>query len=169
MSETFEGGCLCGDVRYRARGAPMRVNACHCTFCQKLTGSAYHVGVTFPSDAVSFAGAAPRVYEHVSDGSGKPLRLHSCARCGTTVALTLGRFPGVVALLRGTLDEPDRVVPERHLFVRSAQRGTLLPAATECYAAFRLDADDRPLPPASYPRTMVSDGRGRPLREADGD
>ena len=41
MLNVHEGGCLCGGVRYRTTAKPMRVTVCHCTFCQKLTGSAY--------------------------------------------------------------------------------------------------------------------------------
>ena len=43
MSGGHDGGCLCGDVRYQVAAAPLRVTICHCTFCQRFTGSAFLV------------------------------------------------------------------------------------------------------------------------------
>jgi hypothetical protein len=58
MHETNAGGCLCGAVRYRTTGRPERTTACHCTFCQRLTGSAFGIWVTFRIDNVAFDGDA---------------------------------------------------------------------------------------------------------------
>ncbi|MEI7446998.1 MAG: GFA family protein [Burkholderiales bacterium] len=168
METVHPGGCLCGELRLSAHGAPLRVNACHCTFCQRMTGTAFHTGVTFARDAVRFEGTTPKVYEHVSDGSGHSVFIHSCPRCATNVALTLSRWPEVCAVLRGAFDDPDRFPPERHMYLRSAQRGTLLPAATECYAGFRVDLDGAPLPATTFDVPMVAGGRGRPPEPAAG-
>ena len=43
MAEIREGGCLCGTVRYRVKGNPVRASVCHCTFCKRRTGSAHLV------------------------------------------------------------------------------------------------------------------------------
>ena len=53
---THEGGCVCGAVRYRTEGTPLRVSACHCTFCQKRTGSAFGVGAYFTSPGMRAVG-----------------------------------------------------------------------------------------------------------------
>ncbi len=50
------GGCLCGTVRYSANGDPAFVGICHCTDCQKFTGSAFHVVVGVPKSALSIQG-----------------------------------------------------------------------------------------------------------------
>ena len=47
--QSHEGGCVCGAVRYRAEGMPLRVTACHCTMCQRRTGSAFGVGAYYVS------------------------------------------------------------------------------------------------------------------------
>lgn len=144
MDAVHEGGCLCGDIRYRARGAPVQTLACHCTFCQRFTGSAFNVEALFPQRRIEFRGAGPSSYEHRSDGSGQRVRLHFCRRCGTTVWLTFERFPGLVAVTRGSLDEPDRVTVDAHLFTRSAQSGVAFPAGVDCYAQHMMDLDGRP-------------------------
>lgn len=47
MPEIHEGGCVCGAVRYRVRNKPVRTTACHCSFCQRRTGSAFGIGAYF--------------------------------------------------------------------------------------------------------------------------
>jgi hypothetical protein len=53
MSGTFDGGCACGAVRYRMTSAPMAVHCCHCSDCQRQTGSAFVLNAlieTMPPD-----------------------------------------------------------------------------------------------------------------------
>ena len=57
MSTVHQGGCLCGEVRYRTTAKPVRITICHCTFCQRLTGSAYLVEPIFKREDVEFDGA----------------------------------------------------------------------------------------------------------------
>jgi len=52
MSDTFEGGCACGTLRYRMRSAPMFVHCCHCTDCQRQTGSAFVLNALIEADRV---------------------------------------------------------------------------------------------------------------------
>ena len=66
MSDVHEGGCVCGSVRYRTIGAPMLATVCHCTFCQKRTGSAFSEPVIFRMEQVEFSGGALTMYEHLS-------------------------------------------------------------------------------------------------------
>ena len=123
----------------------------------------------FPRHAVEFAGAAPLTHGHRSDGSGLRVDVRACPRCATTLALTFERFPDVCALLRGTLDDPDRFAIERRFFTRSAARGTLLPAGADCWAEYAVAPDGTPIAPTRYPATMVASGRGGPLRPAGAD
>jgi hypothetical protein len=71
MTAIHEGGCLCGAVRYRVRGEPARGSACHCTFCQKRSGSAFGIGVYFNDDAVESLTGDRKSYEHRSDETGR--------------------------------------------------------------------------------------------------
>ena len=69
--EVHEGGCLCGAVRYRTRGAPHRGLVCYCTFCQRLTGSAYLVEAIFLKEQVEITGGPIGTYEQRSDETGQ--------------------------------------------------------------------------------------------------
>jgi hypothetical protein len=127
MSETHEGGCLCGAHRYRVKGEPMRVSVCHCTFCQRRTGSACAVGVFFPEENVELTAEEFAVYEHTSDESNLKIRLHFCRYCGTTVYAKLERFPDGRVIFGGTFDDPNWFKIERHIWTRSAQHWMVLP------------------------------------------
>ena len=105
MSIAHEGGCLCGDVRYKTLAEPLRVTICHYRFCQRFTGSSYLVEPIFRKQDVVFAGAATKTYEHRSDSSGMRITLNFCSRCGTTLCLDLERFPDILGLRGGTFDE----------------------------------------------------------------
>jgi hypothetical protein len=145
MTNTHEGGCLCGSVRYRTMADPLRVTVCHCTFCQRFTGSAFLVEPIFRKEDVVLLGAAPKVYDHRSDGSGKRVSLNFCDRCGTTLYLEFERFPGHLGLCGGTFDNPNWFDRDhgncRHIFTRSAQEGVVLPPGLKTYPehALRLD------------------------------
>ncbi len=144
MPEELEGGCLCGTVRFRATQAPMRTLACHCTFCQRVTGSSYFAESMFPMDAVQFNDGKMKSYEHVSDGSNKRVLVHFCPNCGTTVSLTFERWPDVRGIARGCYDNPDSVTVSSHIWTRSAQSGTALPEGVECFARARMTLDGKP-------------------------
>ena len=141
---------MCGTVRYAARGEPVRVTVCHCTFCQRLTGSAFLVEPIFERADVTFTGAW-RTFEHRSDGSGKRVSVHFCERCGAHLMLSFERFADVVGLCGGTFDDPnwfDRGPGKgRHIFIRSAQRGVVLPANVELYEAHAVAPDGSPNTP----------------------
>lgn len=127
MSEVREGGCVCRAVRYRVRGQPERTSICHCTFCQRCTGSGFGVWVTFLKENVEISGGPLTIYEHRSDESGRWIRLEFCPRCGTTVACTFERGPEMRAMLGGTFDDPAWIKVQRHVWTRSARRWALIP------------------------------------------
>jgi hypothetical protein len=145
MSSVHEGGCLCGRVRYRTTANPLRVTICHCTFCQKITGSAYLVEPIFRWEDVTLIGTAPKTYDHCSDTSHKRVTINFCEQCGTTVHLDFERFPDILGLCAGTFDDPNWFDRDpgiyRHIFTRSAQDGVVLPAGVNTFKehAVRLD------------------------------
>ena len=107
MAEAHEGGCLCGAIRYRVTGKPQRVGACHCTFCQRRTSSAFSIHAFFEEKNVECTGDGLTAYEERSDESNLRLWLHFCKRCATTVMLTVERFPGLRIITGGTFDDPN--------------------------------------------------------------
>jgi hypothetical protein len=126
-----EGGCLCGAVRYRTEGDPLRTTACHCTMCQHRTGSAFGVGCYFNSDQVHFLKGELRGYEHRSDESGRWIRFEFCPKCGTQVTWTLEALPGVRGIGLGTLDDPKWPQLTRFSWFRSAHSWITPPAGLE--------------------------------------
>jgi hypothetical protein len=154
-----EGGCLCGDVRYKTTAAPVRVTICHCTFCQRLTGSAYLVEPVFRKEDVVISGTAAKVYDHRSDSSGKRISLHFCGCCGTTLYLSLESFPDTLGLCAGTFDDPnwfDRSADTcRHFYTRSAQEGVVLPAGATTFPEDAFQPDGTPNQPVVLAHALV--------------
>lgn len=150
MSALHEGGCLCGAVRYRATGQPLRTLTCHCRFCQKMTGSTSYAESMFPIEAVEVSGELS-TYDHRSETSGKAVRLHFCPRCGSVVTLTFERWPEFRAISRGTFDDPNRVEIGSHIWTESAQTGVVLPEGIDCFRQARSTLEGLPLEPTRYP------------------
>ena len=159
MPVVHEGGCLCGDVRYRTIAEPVRVTICHCTFCQRLTGSAHLVEPIFRRNDVLILGGDPKTYEHRSDSSGKRVTLNFCGRCATTIYLELERFSDILGLCGGTFDDPnwfDRSKDRcRHIFTRSAQKGVILPPDLDLYEEHALQLDGTPNQPTILAHALI--------------
>jgi hypothetical protein len=58
---TQEGGCRCGQVRIKMTVPPFLTMACHCTGCQRMTGSAFSLSAAFPSNGFSITKGEPVV------------------------------------------------------------------------------------------------------------
>lgn len=162
MTQVHEGGCLCGATRYKATAAPLRVTICHCTFCQRFTGSAFLVEPIFRRGDVSFSGAPLELYQHRSDSSGKRVTLNFCGRCATTLCLDLERFPDIYGLCGGTFDDPNWFARTqentRHIFTRSIQKGVLLPAGNNTYEAHAVGIDGTPSEPIVFAHAVMPRG-----------
>ena len=133
MADIHEGGCVCGAVRYRVRNKPVRTGACHCTFCQRRTGSAFGIGAYFRDEDVEILRGALKTYEHRSDESKRWLKMQFCPNCGTTVTWTVELLPGARAIGVGTLDDPKWLKVERHTWMRSAHPWMVPPANVELF------------------------------------
>jgi hypothetical protein len=108
-TKTLTGGCLCGRVRYTVTGAPMMVAQCHCTDCQKATGTGHLTAAAFPSDAVKVTGEL-KSYSMNGD-SGKPVERLFCPNCGSLIMGKPHVMPNMTTITLGTLDDPDAVGP----------------------------------------------------------
>jgi len=139
MAEQRQGGCVCGAVRYVADGDPLRVTICHCTWCQRRTGSGFGIEAVYRAESVTMVGEPPQAYRHVSDESGRWLEQQFCARCGTNLGITLEAVPGIRTVAAGTFDDPSWLGPTtctfRHVYVRSARDWSRIPDDVERYEA----------------------------------
>lgn len=146
-----EGGCLCGGVRYRVTTDPLWVTACFCHFCQRATGAQGMIEPIFDTAAFEITRGTPRVYTHVSTGSGKGVHVHFCDTCGTKTHLTFERWPDKMGIYAGTFDDPGwfEFSPDnsKFIFLDSAARGTLVPAGFKTYRQHAATADGVPLAP----------------------
>jgi hypothetical protein len=142
-----EGGCLCGAVRFRTLGAPIKVTVCHCPLCQRVSGSAFTVELIFREKAVAFKGASPSTYTHRSPDHGRLLHYSFCPTCGTRLGVVLDRFPALQFIYSGAYDDPSWVKPDSHIFTRSAAAWTLLPDDVDCFSAHMMDEQGNPQEP----------------------
>ena len=137
MSEGKSGQCVCGEVSYTVVGEPKRVTICHCTWCQRRTGSAFGVEVVFDALDVIINDEAVSRFRHYSDQSGRWLDQHFCGKCGSNIGFTLEAVPGIRTIAAGTFDEQcwldSDQYPQRHVFIRSARHWSDIPDGVECY------------------------------------
>ena len=116
--EELTGGCACGAVRYRMTTAPMFVHCCHCLDCQRQTGSAFVINALIETARLDVEGADPERFEMPTD-SGRPHGIYSCQSCGTAVWSEYGGLATLRFVRVGTLDEPQLLVPDVHIYTRS--------------------------------------------------
>jgi hypothetical protein len=145
MTETFDGGCACGAVRYRLESPPMFVNCCHCRDCQRQTGSAFVINAIIETDRIALLSGRPEPVSVPTD-SGRPHDIHRCPRCRTALWSDYGHRPRLRFVRVGTLDEPSALKPDAHIFTRSKLPWVGLPPDAP---AFEIYYDMKTLWPAA--------------------
>jgi len=138
-SETFEGGCTCRHVRYRLTTRPLFVNCCHCTWCQRETGSAFAINALIEADRVELLAGELECVETPSN-SGKGQKIWRCPKCRVAVWSNYAGAGDALRFVRvGTLDEPARLPPNIHIFTTTKQPWVVfppgMPAVEEYYKA----------------------------------
>jgi hypothetical protein len=113
----MEGGCACGEVRYRLMSEPMFVHCCHCRNCQRQTGSAFVINMLIEADRVELLTGEPLAVEAPRD-DGSSQRIFRCPTCEVAIYSEYGR-PEVLFVRAGTLDDPSSVEPDIHIYTRS--------------------------------------------------
>jgi hypothetical protein len=127
-AEAADGGCTCRWVRYRMSGPPLIVHCCHCRWCQRETGAAFALNAMIEADRVRLLEGDVEVVVTPS-ASGKGQRISRCPRCRVAVWSNYAGSGDAVHFVRvGTLDEPDRLPPDVHIFTASKQPWVTLPA-----------------------------------------
>ncbi|MGH0035715.1 MAG: GFA family protein [Myxococcota bacterium] len=118
MEQHREGGCQCGALRYRIRGEPRGLAVCHCTECQRQSGSAFGMSLAVgPSDFEILSGRL-RTFEVVCD-SGRPKTCAFCPECG--VRIHHQGPDGELSIKAGTLDDRSGLRPDAHYWTRRKQ------------------------------------------------
>ena len=133
----IEGGCTCRAVRFRMASAPLFVHCCHCRWCQRESGSAFALNAMIEADRVELLeGEVERL--RIPSASGKGQTVVRCTRCRVALWSHYAGSGDAVSFVRvGTLDDPDLLPPDIHIFTLSKQPWVLLPpgqpAVTEYY------------------------------------
>ena len=134
-----DGGCTCRHVRYRMTTKPLFVHCCHCTWCQRETGSAFALNAMIESDRVELTHGDVEVVDTPSN-SGRGQKISRCPKCRIAVWSNYAGGGVAVRFVRvGTLDEPGRCPPDIHIFTSTKQPWVVLPpgvpAVDEYYKA----------------------------------
>ena len=125
MSDTITGGCLCGAVRYEARGEPTYAGYCYCNDCRRASGSGSIGFMGFPANAVTITGAALTHSHRLSDG-----RVADRNHSAVCESLVYGGIVGQVdshTIYTSSLDDPTRFRPTMAIFAREKAPWVVIP------------------------------------------
>jgi len=122
----FQGSCMCGAVKYQADAEPIFSGVCHCSNCQKQTGSAFSCVVAIPKPTLALSGET-REFRYQGD-SGKDVISTFCPICASRLTSEATIMAGVVMIEVGTLDDRSFFDGKTHIYCASAQPWVPFPA-----------------------------------------
>lgn len=135
MQFPLTGGCQCGSLRYEIAAEPLRTYACHCTDCQRITGSAFSLAIAVSDERFRLTKGEPWLVHRLAD-SGRGATRWLCRDCGSWVCSAAWAVPGQ-ALMRivqgGSLDDKSWLRPTRHFWTRSKQPWVEIPAGDQLF------------------------------------
>jgi len=133
MAESeFTGGCQCGAIRYEVVGMPKRQVACHCTACQRQSGSAFGMTIVVNEEDFRLTKGELKTYASKSHAGRAKLGAF-CPECGTRIYHKSEWRKGTVSVKPGTLDDTRWLKPEMHLWTSSKQPWVIIPKGVEAY------------------------------------
>jgi hypothetical protein len=138
MSDPFplEGSCDCRHIRYRMLTRPLVVHCCHCRWCQRETGASFALNAMIESDRIETLGPEPELV-HTPSASGKGQQIARCPHCRIAVwSHYAGNGPFLKFVRVGTLDQPDHLPPDIHIFTSSKQPWVVLPPGMPAVAEY---------------------------------
>ena len=130
-STTRDGGCQCGTVRYRLAGEPLGLAVCHCTDCQRQSGSAFGMSLLLPSESFRLLSGALRTFTVRCD-SGRTKFCAFCPSCGTRIYHQI--IDAVLSVKPGTLDDTSWLSPAAHYWTKSKQPWVPVPDGAQCFS-----------------------------------
>jgi hypothetical protein len=136
MTDVYEGGCTCRQVRYRMKSKPLFVHACHCTWCQRETGTAFALNAMIEADRVELTAGAPEAVDTPSN-SGKGQKIWRCPKCRIAVWSNYAGAGDAVRFVRvGTLDAGHGIGPDIHIFTSTKQPWVVIPPGAKAVPEF---------------------------------
>jgi hypothetical protein len=133
----IEGGCDCRTVRYRMQSPPLFVHCCHCRWCQRESGASFALNALIEAERITSLAGTPELVQTPSN-SGQGQMIARCPQCRLALWSHYAGSGPVLSFVRvGTLDTPDLLPPDIHIFVQSKQPWIVIPegvpAVTEYY------------------------------------
>jgi hypothetical protein len=122
------GSCLCGRVTFESGAEPKMVAVCHCTHCQKSSGSSYSVNLGMAAEEVTISGPLT-IYEDTGF-SGMPVLRKFCGTCGSPIVSDVKAFPGLLFIKGGALNDTAWLKPDLDIWTGSAQSWVVHSPAT---------------------------------------
>jgi len=136
MPYPLQGGCDCGHIRYQMERAPLVVHCCHCRWCQRETGSAFALNAAIEASEVTLLRGSPEQVDTPSN-SGKGQFISRCPHCKLALWSNYSGAGNSLHFVRvGTLDEPDHLPPDVHIFTASKQPWVILPPQTPAFSEY---------------------------------
>ena len=113
--DVWEGGCLCGALRFRARGAPTHATLCHCQSCRRAAGAPLVAWVSFPRACFAFTRGEPARFR-----SSPPVERSFCPRCGTPLTYAHDAERDTLDVTTVSLDRAAELAPRDHTWTSHA-------------------------------------------------
>lgn len=132
MATSYEGGCQCGAIRYEVVGEPRQVVVCHCTDCQRQSGSAFGMTMVVDEAAFRVTHGEPKTFMSKSD-TGRVKLGAFCPQCGTRIYHKPEWRRGTISVKPGTLDDTSWLRPQVHLWTSRKQGWVTIPEGVEAH------------------------------------
>ena len=133
---TYQGGCGCGRIRYRLRRAPLYVHCCHCHWCQRESGSAFALNAIIESHEVEVLKQSPVLID-LPTASGRGQQMARCSECQLALWSHYSGLGKQLSFIRvGTLDQPNQIKPDIHIYLESKQDWFQVPDAMPSYQRY---------------------------------
>ena len=134
----YEGGCLCGTIRYRIAGPIAWAAHCHCAMCRRASGAVALTWATVPAARFAITQGEPATYR-----SSKNAERRFCPACGSQLTFWSNAHPNEMDVSLGTLDHPEDHQADRHTWAKSRLSWLRLDDHLVAYAE-STPADQRP-------------------------
>lgn len=132
----LSGGCTCRAVRYRMLSEPLIVHCCHCRYCQRETGASFALNAMIETERLALTGTAPKLVRTPS-ASGKGQVIARCKECCVALFSHYAGAGPLMSFVRvGTLDDPDQLPPDLHIFTASKQPWVALPPGAKAFTEY---------------------------------
>jgi len=132
----LDGGCDCRHVRYRMQTSPLFVHCCHCRWCQRESGASFALNAIIEADRVTTLAGEPQ-WVNTPSASGRGQLIARCPQCRIALWSNYSGAGPLVRFVRvGTLDQPDHLPPDIHIFTQSKQPWVILPEGVPAVAEY---------------------------------